>query len=68
LLTVGTSGYIKYLGELSYFEGRCLKFGDTLPHTLKSWHNQIDFYKAWNKSENAKEWRAKLPERQAKLL
>jgi hypothetical protein len=30
--------------------------------------DQIILHKAWNKPEKANEWRAKLPERQAKLL
>jgi hypothetical protein len=31
-------------------------------------NNLIYLYEVWNKPEKAKEWRAKLPERQAKLL
>jgi hypothetical protein len=30
-------------------------------------YNLIEFYEAWNKSEKAEEWRAKLPEWQVKL-
>jgi hypothetical protein len=28
-------------------------------------NNLIDLYKAWNKPEKAKEWRAKLPQTEA---
>jgi hypothetical protein len=35
------------------------------PHTIESWHNLIDLYQAWNKSEKAKEWRAKLSQTEA---
>jgi hypothetical protein len=28
-------------------------------------NNLIEFYKAWNKPEKAKEWRAKLPKTEA---
>jgi serine/threonine protein kinase/Tfp pilus assembly protein PilF len=45
---------------LEAVEGRRLKLGDTHPHTIESWNNLIDLYEAWNKSEKAKEWRAKL--------
>jgi hypothetical protein len=31
-------------------------------------NNLINLYKSWNKPEQADEWQAKLPERQAKLL
>ncbi|MFC1637222.1 tetratricopeptide repeat protein [Planctomycetota bacterium] len=41
-------------------DGRRLKLGDTHPHTLESWHNLIDLYKAWNKPEKAKEYRTRL--------
>jgi hypothetical protein len=36
------------------------KPGDTHPHKLKSWNHLIELYEAWNKSEKANEWRAKL--------
>jgi hypothetical protein len=43
-----------------------LKLGDKHPHTVESLNNLIDLYKAWNKLEKAKEWRAKLPQTEAK--
>ena len=43
-------------------ECKCLKLGDTHPHTLESMNNLIELYKAWNKSEKANEWREKLPQ------
>jgi serine/threonine protein kinase len=46
-------------------KGRRLKLGDTHPHTLKSWHSLINLYEAWNKPEEAEEWRAKLPQTEA---
>lgn len=46
---------------LEAVEGRRLKLGDTHPGTLESWQNLIELYEAWNKSEKAEEWRAKLP-------
>ena len=46
-------------------EGRHLKLGDTHPRTLESWHNLIELYEAWNKPEEAEEWRAKLPQTEA---
>ena len=46
---------------LEALQGRRLKLGDTHPHTLESWHNLIDLYEAWNKPEQAEEWRAKRP-------
>ncbi len=45
--------------------GRRLKLGDTHPHTLESWHNLIDLYEAWVKTEKTEEWRAKLPQTEA---
>jgi hypothetical protein len=45
-------------------EDRCLKLSDAHPHTLESWNNLIDLYKAWNKAEKAKEWRAKLVQKE----
>ena len=43
-------------------EGRRVKLGGTHPHTLNSINNLIDLYEAWNKTEEANQWRAKLPE------
>ena len=40
--------------------GRCLKLGDTHPHTKESFNELIDLYEAWNKPEKANEWRPKL--------
>jgi hypothetical protein len=39
---------------------------DEHPHTLGAWHNLIELYEAWGKTEKAGEWRAKLPDKQAK--
>ena len=39
-----------------------LKLSDTHSHTLESMRNLIKLYEAWNKTEKAKEWRAKLPQ------
>ena len=44
---------------------RRLKLGDSHRHTLESWHRSIDLYEAWDKSEKANEWRAKLPQTEA---
>jgi len=46
---------------LEAIEGRRLKLGDTHPHTLESLNNLIDLYEAWNKPEQAEQWRAKMP-------
>lgn len=46
--------------EFHFKHGFRLKLGDTHPHTLQSWHNLIDLYKAWGKPEKAKEWRSRL--------
>jgi tetratricopeptide (TPR) repeat protein len=46
---------------LEVIEGRRLKLGDTHPQTLESIKNIIDLYEAWNESEQADQWRAKLP-------
>jgi hypothetical protein len=51
---------------LEAIEGRHLKLGDTHPHTLESWNNLIDLNESWNKPEEAKKWRAKLPKTEAK--
>ena len=51
---------------LEAVEGRRLKLGDTHPHTLESLNNLIELYEAWNKPEEAKEWRVKLPQSEAK--
>jgi hypothetical protein len=53
----------KFLLEAA--EGRLLKLGDTHPHTLESMNNLIDLYETWDKPEEAKEWRAKLPQTEA---
>jgi hypothetical protein len=50
---------------LEAINGRRLKLGDTHPHTMESILALIDLYEAWNKPENAKEWRAKLPKTEA---
>ena len=42
------------------FEGRRLKLGDTHPYTIESPKSLIDLYKALNKPEQAKDWRAGL--------
>jgi len=47
---------------LKAVEGRRLKLGDTHPHTLESWQHLITLYAAWNKPEQAEQWREKLPE------
>ena len=38
------------------------KFGDTDPQTIESRRSLIELYEAWNKPDEAKEWRAKLPQ------
>ena len=45
---------------LGAVKGRRFKFGDTHPHTMESLNCLIDLYDAWNKPEEAKEWREKL--------
>jgi hypothetical protein len=45
--------------------GRRLKLGDTHPRTRESLNNLIELYDAWDKSEKAEEWRAKLPQKEA---
>ena len=50
---------------LEAVEGRCLKLGDTHPDTLESMNNLIALYEAWNKPEDAQQWRAKLPQTEA---
>jgi len=45
---------------LEAIEGRRLKLGDTHPHTQESIKILIALYDAWNKPEQAKEWRSKL--------
>ena len=51
--------------SIQAFEGRRLKPGDQHPHTQESIKNLIELYKAWDKPEKAKEWRAKLPQKEA---
>jgi len=43
-------------------EGRRLKLGDKHPHTLQPLNNLIALYEASNKTEQANQWRAKLPQ------
>jgi len=50
---------------LEAVKGRRLKLGDTHPHTQESLNNLIDLYKAWNKPEQAEQWRVKLPQMEA---
>ena len=50
---------------LEAVKGRHLKLGDTHPHTLESWQNLIELFEAWDKPEQAEEWRAKLTETEA---
>ena len=45
---------------LEAVEGRRLKLGDTHPHTKESLNSLIDLYEAWNKPEQANEWRSKM--------
>ena len=54
----------KYL--LEAVEGRRLKLGDNHPHTIESIKSLIALYESWNKPEKAEQWRAKLPEIEAK--
>jgi hypothetical protein len=42
-----------------------LKLGETHLHTLESWKALIELYEAWNKPDEAKKWRAKLPKTKA---
>jgi tetratricopeptide (TPR) repeat protein len=51
---------------LDAYDVSCVKLGDTHTQTLKSIKNLVDLYEAWNKPEQAKEWRAKLLEIEAK--
>ncbi|MFC1634229.1 hypothetical protein ACFL5Z_05255 [Planctomycetota bacterium] len=46
-------------------QARRLMLGDTHPNTMESWNNLINLYRAWNKPEKAKEWRAKLAQTEA---
>lgn len=46
-------------------EGHRLKLGDNHPHTIESWNNLINLYEAWNKPEQAEQWRAKLAQKEA---
>ena len=47
---------------LEALEGRRLKLSDTHPHTIESWNNLIALYEAWNKPEQAEQWKVKLSE------
>jgi len=49
---------------LKAVEGRRLKLGDEHPHTLESVNNLIELYEAWDKAEQAEEWRAMLPRKE----
>jgi len=57
----GVANGEEHHATLEAIEGRRLKLGDKHPHTLESMNNLIDLYESWNKPENAKEWRTKLP-------
>ena len=46
-------------------DGRLLKFSDTNPQTIESINNLIAVYEAWNKPEEAEQWRANLPKLEA---
>jgi hypothetical protein len=48
-------------------DGRLLKLGDQNPHTIESIKNLIALYEAWNKPEEANQWRAKLPQTEATI-
>jgi tetratricopeptide (TPR) repeat protein len=50
---------------LEAVDGRCLKLGDTHPHTLQSLNNLIELYDAWGKPEKAEQWQAKLLQTEA---
>jgi hypothetical protein len=50
---------------LEAVEGRCLKLGDTHPHTLESLNTLIDLYETWNNPEKAEAWRTELPPMEA---
>jgi hypothetical protein len=45
---------------LEAVEGRRLQLGDKHPRTIEPWNNPIDLFDAWNKGEQANEWRTKL--------
>jgi len=45
---------------LEAVDGRRLKLGAPHPHTQQSLNNLIALYDAWNKPEQAKQWRGKL--------
>ena len=45
---------------LEALQAHRLMLGDTHPNTIESWNNLINLYRAWDKSEKAKEWRTKL--------
>ncbi len=50
---------------LEALNGRRLKLGDTHPHTIESIENLIELYEAWNKPDEAEQWRAKFSGEQA---
>jgi len=45
--------------------GRRLMLSDEHPDTLKTLNSLIDLYEAWNKPEQAGDWRTKLPQKEA---
>ncbi len=47
---------------LKALEGRRLKLGDGHPFTLESWNHLIALYEAWNKPDQAAQWRENLPQ------
>jgi len=51
---------------LEALEGRRLTLGDQHPHTLESWKNLIALYEAWNKPDEAEQWKVKLSELQSR--
>jgi hypothetical protein len=50
----------RFQKTITTLKGRRLKLGNTHPRTRESLNNLIDLYEAWNKPEEAKEWRGKL--------
>jgi hypothetical protein len=44
---------------------RAMLLCDEHPHTKESIDNLMELYEAWNKPEQVKYWRAKLPSNQA---
>jgi hypothetical protein len=50
---------------LEAVKGCSLKLGDTHPHTQESIRSLIALYEAWDKPEEAEEWRATPPQMEA---